>query len=105
MIKTNKQTNLKSEPLEARRTKAQLTIFYKSVKNLVDIPMENYATPASARTRANHSKKFCHLSSNTNVVTFSFVVRTIPIWNSLPASTAEAPSLAQFRRELTKLKL
>ena len=79
-------------------------MFYKSTNNLVDIPLEKYVTPAPTGTRANHSKKIRQLSATTNTFKYSFIVRTISVWNSLPAPAAEAPSLVQFRRELSKLK-
>ena len=37
---------LKWETLESRRTKIQLTMFYKIVNNLVDIPADHYLTPS-----------------------------------------------------------
>jgi hypothetical protein len=50
---------LKWETLESRRTKIQLTMFYKIVivNNLVDIPADHYLTPSKTRTRTTHSKK------------------------------------------------
>jgi hypothetical protein len=48
---------LKWETLESRRTKIQLTMFYKIVNNLMDIPADHYLTPSKTRTRTTHSKK------------------------------------------------
>jgi hypothetical protein len=91
------------ESLESRRTKSQLTMLYKTINRLVDIPPDPYLHPASTRTRSTHSMKFRQPPVRTNYFKYSFFPRTIPIWNSLPASVAEAPSLASFRGELTKL--
>ena len=50
--------HLQWESLESRQTNAQLTMMYKIVSDLVDVPAEQYLTPASSRTRATHSQKF-----------------------------------------------
>jgi hypothetical protein len=91
------------ESLESRRTKAQLTLLYKIINDLVDIPSQPYLQPGSSRTRSQHASKFRQYSVRTNVLKFSFFPRTIPTWNTLPATVAESPSLASFRREMKKL--
>ena len=91
---------LEWESLESRRIKTQLTYLYKIIHNHIDIPPDPYIQPGHSRTRSNHSYKFQHISASTNSYKFSFFPHTIPIWNSLPARTAEAPSLLSFKREL-----
>jgi hypothetical protein len=59
---------LKWETLESRRTKIQLTMFYKIVNNLVDIPADHYLTPSKTRTRTTHSKKMLQYHTRTVVV-------------------------------------
>ena len=95
--------HLQWESLEARRSKIQLTLFYKVVHDLVDIPASSYLTPSTARTRSSHTKKFRQFSPSTDCFKFSFFPRIIPLWNSLPAVTAEAPSLVSFKEWLTTL--
>ena len=92
-----------SESLESRRTKIQLTLLYKIMNGMVDIPTSPYVTQASARTRSSHTKKLRQISSRTDAYKYSFFPRTIPFWNSLPASIAEAPDLVSFKRELSTL--
>ena len=48
------------------------------------------------------SQKLQQIRATNNTYHNSFFVRTVPIWNSLPASVAEAPTLAIFKRELAK---
>ena len=81
--------HLQRESLEARRSKIQLTFFYKMVFDLVDIPASTYLTPSTARTRSSRTKKFRQSSPSTDCFKFSFFPGTIPLWNSLPAVTAE----------------
>ena len=46
------------ETHESRRTKLQLTVFYKIVHDLIAIPHSRYLTSVSKKTRAAHSFKF-----------------------------------------------
>ena len=88
------------ETHESRRTKLQLTVFYKIVHDLIAIPHSRYLTPASKKTRAGwaaHSFKFQQYPTSTDCFKFSFFPRTIPVWNRLPAAAAEAPSLISFK--------
>ena len=93
------------ESLEARRAKTQLTMLFKIIHGLVDIPAEDYLVPASTRTRSQHSLKFLQIPVSSNCYKFSFFPRTICRWNSLPANAAEAPSLVSFKRELLSLSI
>ena len=100
---TDMLDELNSESLESRRTKIQLTLLYKIMNGMVDIPTSPYVTQASARTRSSHTKKLRQISSRTDAYKYSFFPRTIPFWNSLPASIAEAPDLVSFKQELSTL--
>ena len=44
-----------------------------------------------------------HLSSKSDCLKHSFFHKTIPVWNSLPATVAEAPSLVSFKQGLNPL--
>ena len=92
------------DTLEHRRKNLQLTMSYKVVNNHVDIQCKEYLTPQNSKTRSSH-KKFQQYSTTTNILKYSFfsTKRTILVWNSLPASVAEAPSLVSFRRELATI--
>ena len=73
---------LQWESLESRRSKIQLTLFFKVIHNLIDIPPDNYLTPSTTRTRSTHSKKYRQFSPSTDSFKFSFFPRTLPLWNS-----------------------
>ena len=96
-------THLGWETLQSRRTKHQLTMTYKIMNNLVDIPAQNFFTQARSSLRANHRFKLNHFQTSTDAFKFSFFPRTVPVWNSLPAAVAEAPSLASFKEGLKHL--
>ena len=95
--------HLQWESLESRRIKSQLTMMYKITNNLVDIPADQYLTLAPTRIRANHQKKLRTIQTTTTTYKNSFFPRTIPIWNSLPGSIAEASDLASFKQGLSSL--
>ena len=95
---------IKAEFIEqnrTRRTKSQLTMMFKIqvLHGLVDIPADDYLTPALTRTRALYTKKLRQYASSTDALKYSFFPRTITIWNSL---SANAPDLVSFKRELFK---
>ena len=96
--------HLKWEPLESRRTKAQLTMMYKIVNDLVDVPAEQYLTPASSRTRATHSRKSRQISAKTTYYKNSFFPLTVITWTSLPSAIADAHDLVSFRHGLSNIK-
>ena len=74
------------ELLESRRSKTQLTTFYKVVYDLLNIPSSACLTPSTARTRSSHTKKFRRFSPSTECFKSSFFPQTVPLWNSLPAT-------------------
>ena len=53
---TDMLDHLDMELLESRRTNAQLTMMFRIIDNLVDVPAQQYLLPASSRTRATHSE-------------------------------------------------
>ena len=95
--------HLQWESLESRRSKIQLTLFFKVIHNLIDIPADQYLTPSTSRTRATHSKRYRRFSPSTDSFKYSFFPRTVPLWNSLPAVIAEAPFLVSFKEGLSTL--
>ena len=95
--------HLQMDSLESRRSKIQLTLLYKIVNDMIDIPADEYLTKGASRTRSAYSKKYRQYRTSTDSLKYSFFPRTIPLWNSLPASIAEAPSLVSFKKGLTPL--
>ena len=63
---TDMLQDLDWESLESRRVKIQLTLLFKVIQDLVDIPASAYLTPASTRTRANHTKELRQISSKSD---------------------------------------
>ena len=88
---TPKLDHLEWETLESRRTKNQLVMFFKIIHGLIDIPEERFLTPASIRTRSNHSLKYRQAppSSDYHKYSFSLIqyvsgISSQPLWLRLP---------------------
>jgi len=47
-----------------------------------------------------HDKKLFKLQSHLDTQKFSFTVRIVSLWNSLPADIVNAPSVATFEKRL-----
>ena len=58
---------------------------------------------ADSRTRSAHNFKFKVQRANTSELKNFFTVRTVPVWNSLPATVVEASSTASFEAQLAKV--
>ena len=97
------QADLNWETLETRRAKSQVTMMFKIMHGFVDIPAADYVTPASTRTRSHHTMKLRQHASSTDTMKYSFFPCTIPLWNSLPATFADAPDLLSFKRGLSNI--
>ena len=97
--------HLQWESLNTRRTKIQLTLFFKVVHSMIDIPADKYLIPSTTRTRSAHSNKFRQFSPSTDSFKYSFFPCTVPLWNSLPAAIAEAPSLVSCKEGLSTFSL
>jgi len=96
-------SHLNWETMQSRRQKQQLVMLYKVINDLVDISAETYLQRTNSRTRAAHNLRFTPYSTSTDCHKFSFFPRTIPVWNRLPATAAETPSLVSFKKELSTL--
>ena len=87
--------DLKWDTIETSRKKNRLTLMYKLSHNLVDINTEEHLIPNSEkRTRNSHAFK--------EVFKFSFFIRSISEWNSLPADLVNCKSLSDFKLNLGK---
>ena len=94
---TDMLEDLNWDTLETRRSKSQVTMMFKIINGLVDIPAADFVTPASTRTRSHHGKKLRQYATSTDTLKYSFFLCTIPLWNSLPATLAEAPGFVSFK--------
>ena len=101
---TNMLKELGMSSLQNRRKQQRLVLMFKIMNNLVGVPPDDLdLAQADGRTRSNHKFKLrCHRPTTKNS-RHSYVNTTIPEWNSLPASIAEADSLSEFKSQLSRL--
>ena len=88
--------------LEKRRDYLSLVECYKTIHSLNGLDPSMYFTFASnfRQLRSNHCYKLKSVMAKLNSYKYSFFVRVIPIWNSLPEYVAEAESLMAFKERL-----
>ena len=101
-------SELKLTTLEERRKRGDLIQFFKiyTQSNIVTwqkaLVTANHLTqsgPAAGLRRGNHS--FCRpKTTQCSVREHFYTHRTIPLWNSLPASVIQSNSLNQFKNRL-----
>ena len=90
----NTEINMKKlnwEPLEERRAKIKLNMFYKARTGLVEVPFDQ-KTIRSARRAGSYAIP----ASTINSHLYSFYPNTIRMWNSLPVEGKSAKNLDTF---------
>ena len=93
--------HLNWESLEDRRNKASLHTFYKMFNNLTMIPYIQYVQLSTVTsTRYSHPFKLIPMLAKKNPLKYSFLSRTIPLWNQLPQDLVNSNSLISFKNKL-----
>ena len=93
--------HLNWESLEDRRNKASLHTFYKMFNNLTMIPYIQYVQFSTVTsTRYSHPFKLIPMLAKKNPLKYSFLSRTIPLWNQLPQDLVNSNSLISFKNKL-----
>ena len=91
---------LEFESLADRRKQLRLTLLFKIVNNLVDIPHDYLFTTAQQRTTGRHCVKLMTISTRTNVLKYSFFPRTVIDLNHLDEDIVSAPTAPSFKERL-----
>ena len=87
------------DTLQKRRDLARLSMMYRIVHNLVDIPVEPYLTPSTSMTRG-YDSHFHQIRTTNNTYQQSFFPRTIVLWNQLPQTAVSQTTLEAFQNQL-----
>ena len=90
-------SHLQWDSQQQRWQKQQLVMFYKIINNFVGIDPTTYLQASSSRNRVSHNLHFAVHGTLTDCRKFSFSPRTVSVWNRLPATAAEAPSLVYIK--------
>ena len=90
--------------LEARRRDAILQLMYNIPNNNTAVSAEELGmVAADGRTKATHHFTFQAIGAVTAQLHGSFVARTVPEWNRLPAAAADAAPPTSFHSQLDAL--
>ena len=102
MTYTDRLQTLNLPTLEYRRQRGDMIQTYKIIHKLDDIDAHDlFAFHTDLRTRG-HSLKLNIPSCNLNSRKYSFSVRVVPEWNSLPEEVVTAPTINTFKNRLDK---
>ena len=88
--------NLGWDTLQKRRDLARLSMMYRIVHELVDIPVEPYLTPSTSMT-TGHDSRFQQIRTSNATYQHSFFPGTIVLWNQTAVSQT---TLEAFQNQL-----
>jgi hypothetical protein len=94
------------EPLELRRLKADLVLYYKCFNDLIALPHTDYFTLSqyTTQTRTGGNRLIVPLCS-TNSFANDFFIRCTNCWNSLSSDIVNTNSVQHFKQLLTNCDL
>ena len=94
--------NLKWTPLSERRARSKSTLFYKALNGDIHLPINNLnLTQATTRQQQNFYVPY----ARTNAYKHSFYMDSIRLWNKIPPSIRQSPSLPVFQKALPSVTL
>ena len=93
---------LKAEPLEKRRLKCDMLMYYKIIHGLIDLPVEDFFSFRNGVTR-NNGACIYRGPFQSNAERYYFNNRGINAWNALPSSVVNAASPFIFKRLLENI--
>ena len=90
------------ETLQQRRDRTSLTMIYRIVHHLLDIPAELYLTPMSCSRTRGHDSRYRQIQASSTVYKTSFFPRTVVLRNQLPQATLGQSNLEASQKQLAK---
>lgn len=89
------------EPLQMRRERARLMLFFKISRGMLAILMPSYVQPLHhSRTRQYHPARYTAVNCGTNAYKGSFFLAMIKLGNSLPPEVITQLNLKGFKAGL-----
>jgi len=92
-----------NRPSRNRIFYADLTMFYKIVCGLTNIPFDAFFKFADCRSTRGHPLKLLYPDARINARAHSFPVRVVSLWNRLPAATVLATNLQSFKTSIRNI--
>ena len=72
------------EPLQHRRARNKIIMFYKITNYLVEIPVHHLIQYTTSSTRGSSAKNIRQITTRIDIYKYSFLPTTIKMWNSIP---------------------
>ena len=94
--------DLQWRSLQERRLTARFCMFYKAVNGHAACDIPDHMATTKRRTRTSHNLQHAVTSTNTDSYRFTFFLRTIKIWNILPADSVNAPNVDSFKTAIQR---
>jgi hypothetical protein len=88
------------EPLQHRRARNKIIIFYKITNYLVEIPVHHLIQYTTSNTRGSSAKNIRQITTRTDIYKWSYLPSTIKMWNSIPPAVRASASLDSFRNAM-----
>ena len=85
------------ESFQQHRHQAKSVMMYRIVNSLVDIPSREYLHPQGTAVTRGHQCRFMDPYSRTDTLRMAFFPSAFRLWNQLPESVVNAPSLDVFK--------
>ncbi len=95
--------HLQIDTLEQRRIKADLSLFFKLHRNLVDTDIKEVFTYRNNDILRGHSSQLYVEFSRTERRQSFYCNRIVSKWNSLPQEAVNSPTILAFKRHLQSL--
>jgi hypothetical protein len=96
---------LKLETLEKRRIFFDLCLVFKMLRNVVDLPFEDFFTNRVSTTRCANTYKITVNKCRVDCRKYFFSNRVVHIWNSLPQEIVSASHVTAFKHRLRKFDI
>ena len=93
---------LKLPKLKYRRTRGDMIEAYKLTSGIYDKSLPNLLTYNTSSVTRGHNKKLAIQRCNKIIRSNFFTQRIAPIWNNLPNSVVNAPTIQTFESRLDK---
>ena len=76
---------------------------WKAINNMISLPMAAHVIQKRRVTRQfRHPNKFIQPSASSDIYKYSFVSRTLKVWNNLSHDIIETTTLSAFKRAVSE---
>jgi hypothetical protein len=101
---TNMLESLNLRRLELRRIDNRLSLMYKISHNLVAIPIEDYLTLQTRKSRHCHNLSYRLITATADYYKYSYFPRTVYHWNNLPPDIPSLPTVDLFNSAVSSVE-